>query len=74
MLPIPQAFDALLRAFATYQPLLLRVREEYDKRMEEALACCYKHMHMRALLGRSERALVSVNPSACSTCIPAYRH
>mmetsp|Transcript_2185 Transcript_2185/g.3296 ORF Transcript_2185/g.3296 Transcript_2185/m.3296 type:complete len:272 (-) Transcript_2185:298-1113(-) len=51
-----QVFDAFLHSFTTYRSLLLRVKQEYDVALDDALASLYDNVHMKAELEvRQER-------------------
>ncbi|KAG2448875.1 hypothetical protein HYH02_006224 [Chlamydomonas schloesseri] len=45
-----QVFDAFLHSFTTYRSLLLRIKQEYDVALDDALASLYDNVHMKAEL------------------------
>lgn len=45
-----QVFDAFLHSFTTYRSLLLRIKHEYDKGLDDALASVYDNVLMNAEL------------------------
>ncbi|PNH07977.1 hypothetical protein TSOC_005506 [Tetrabaena socialis] len=54
-----QVFDAFLHSFTTYRSLLLRVKQEYDVALDDALASLYDNVHMRAELAVVEERMSS---------------
>lgn len=63
-----QVFDAFLHSFTTYRSLLLRIKHEYDKALDDALASVYDNVLMNAELiasaQRQETVLVEAAEQA----------
>ncbi|KXZ47084.1 hypothetical protein GPECTOR_38g321 [Gonium pectorale] len=54
-----QVFDAFLHSFTTYRSLLLRIKQEYDVALDDALASLYDNVHMKAELAVVEERMLS---------------
>ncbi len=59
---LPQVFDAFLHSFTTYRSILMRIKNEYDAALDDALASVYDNVHMRAELAAAEEMMVSAPP------------
>lgn len=51
-------FDAFLHSFTTYRSLLLRIKQEYDVALDDALASLYDNVHMKAELAVVDERMV----------------
>lgn len=51
-------FDAFLHSFTTYRSLLLRIKQEYDVALDDALASLYDNVHMAAELAVVQERMV----------------
>lgn len=50
-----QTFEAFINAFSTYRPLLTRVKEQYDRALDQALRSEHENVHLRSELAAMER-------------------
>lgn len=67
--PPPQVFDAFLHSFTTYRSLLLRIKQEYDVALDDALASLYDNVHMKAELAVVQERLVAAVQEARSRAL-----
>ena len=50
-----QTFEAFINAFSTYRPLLTRVKDHYDRALDQALRSEHENVHLRSELATMER-------------------
>lgn len=50
-----QTFEAFINAFSTYRPLLTRVKDHYDRALDQALRSEHENVHLRSELAALER-------------------
>jgi hypothetical protein len=50
-----QTFEAFINAFSTYRPLLTRVKDHYDRALDQALRSEHENVHLRSELAAMER-------------------
>ncbi|KAF5834784.1 flagellar associated protein [Dunaliella salina] len=52
-----QVFDAFLHSFTTYRSLLTRIKNEYDRSLDDALRSVFDNVHMQAELTTAQEQL-----------------
>uniref|UniRef100_A0A7S3QT28 Translin-associated factor X-interacting protein 1 N-terminal domain-containing protein n=1 Tax=Dunaliella tertiolecta TaxID=3047 RepID=A0A7S3QT28_DUNTE len=52
-----QVFDAFLHSFTTYRSLLTRIKNEYDRSLDDALKSVFDNVHMQAELIAAQEQL-----------------
>lgn len=50
-----QTFEAFINAFSTYRPLLTRVKDHYDRALDQALRSEHENVHLRSELAALEQ-------------------
>lgn len=60
-----QVFDAFIQSTTTYQQLLLRIKQQYDAALYDAMGSAYDNIYIRGELALAQQRMVRQSAAGC---------